>query len=86
MERNEYVFPDEPETILRVLPTMSLRTLRLKICKVLKCDASRTHLTVWLRMGQGTLAKLDNEHDTRNIGWLGFERGSQIVYRVQEHQ
>lgn len=77
---------DEPEAILRVLPTMSLRILRIKICKLLKHDARHTDLTIWLRMGQGTLAKLDREHDARDIDWLGIERGSKVVYRVQEHK
>jgi len=86
MESNEYVFPDEPEVVLRMLPTMSLRTLRLKICKALKYDARRTDLTLWLGMGQGTLTRLDREYDARVIDWLGIERGSQIVYQVQEHQ
>jgi hypothetical protein len=84
MEHNEDVFQDEPEAILRVLPTMSLRILRFKICKLLKHDARHTNLTIWLR-GQGTLVKLDREHDARDIDWLGIEKGSKIVYRVQEH-
>lgn len=86
MKCNEYVFPDEPEVVLRMLPTMSLRILRLKICKALKYDARRTDLTLWLRMGQGTLTRLDREYDARVIDWLGIERGSQIVYQVHEHQ
>jgi len=86
MEHDEFVFQDEPQAILRVLPTMSLRILRIKICKVLKLDARHTDLTIWLRMGQGTLAKLDKEHDARDIDWLGIERESKIVYRVQEHK
>jgi len=63
-----------------------LRLVRLKICKALKCDARRIDLTLWLRMGQGTLTRLDREDDARDIDWLGIERGSQIVYQVQEHQ
>jgi len=86
MEHNEYLFRDEPEAILRVLPTMSLRILRIKICKLLKLDARQMDLTIWLRMGQGTLVKLDREHDARDIDWLGIERGSKIVYRAQEHK
>lgn len=85
MEHHEYVFLDEPEAILRMLPTMSLRILRLKICKLLKHDARHTDLTIWLQ-GQGALMKLDREHDARDIDWLGIERESKIVYRVQEHK
>ncbi|KAF8965202.1 hypothetical protein BDZ97DRAFT_1904102 [Flammula alnicola] len=82
MEQNNQ-FPDAPEATLRVLPSMSLRILRLKICKVLKCDARHINITFWLRMGHGALAKLDNEHDSRDLDWLGIENDSQIIYQVQ---
>lgn len=71
-----------PETVLRALPSMTLRVLRLKICKVLKYDARRVNITLWLRMGHGSLVKLDAA-DAREIDWLGIENGSQIIYQVQ---
>jgi hypothetical protein len=86
MKHNEHVFQDEPEAVLRVLPTMSLRILRIKICKLLKHNARHMDLTIWLRIGQGTLVKLDKEDDARDLDWLGIERGSEIVYRAQEHK
>ncbi|PPQ93226.1 hypothetical protein CVT25_015224 [Psilocybe cyanescens] len=83
MEQSDDGFATAPETTLRVLPTMSLRILRLKMCKVLKVDARRTNVALWLHMGNGALTKLDKEHDLRDLDWLGLDNGSQIAYQVQ---
>ncbi|KAF8798138.1 RNI-like protein [Phlegmacium glaucopus] len=69
------------ETSLRVLPTMSLRNLRLKICKTLRYDARNTSIDCWLRMPNGSLTTLGHENDTRDLDWLGIETGSQIIYQ-----
>lgn len=68
-------------TSLRVLPTMSLRNLRLKICKTLKYDVRNSYIDCWLEMPDGSLVTLDHENDSRDLGWLGIETGSQIIYR-----
>ncbi|KDR81741.1 hypothetical protein GALMADRAFT_239919 [Galerina marginata CBS 339.88] len=83
MEQNGEAFQSPPETILRVLPTMTLRILRLKLCKSLKYDARSTKITFWLRMGHRLLSKLETQQDSRDLDWLGVESGSQIVYQVQ---
>ncbi|KAH9483960.1 Tubulin-specific chaperone E [Psilocybe cubensis] len=83
MEQSSGAFASNPQTTLRVLPTMSFRVLRLKICKILKVDYRRTNVAFWLHMGNGTLTKLDKEHDLRDLDWLGVDSGSQIVYQVQ---
>ncbi|KAJ3515736.1 hypothetical protein NLJ89_g1578 [Agrocybe chaxingu] len=81
MQRKGSAFPDIPKATLRVLPTMSLRIFRLKACKTLKLDVRRTNLTCWLRMRNGSLSKLGEEYDSRELDWLGIEDGSQIVYQ-----
>jgi len=65
----------------RVLPTMSLHNLRLKICKTLKYDARNTNIDCWLQMRDGSLMALAHENDSRDIDWLGIETGSQIIYQ-----
>jgi len=34
-------------------------------------------------MGHGSLSKIDNEYDSRDLDWIGVENGSQIIYQVQ---
>jgi hypothetical protein len=69
-------------TVLRVLPTMSLRNLRYKICKTLKFNARNTNLNCWLQMSDGTRLTLGHENDSRDLDWIGMESGSQIIYQV----
>jgi len=59
---------------------MSLRNLRLKICKTLKY-ARNTSIDCWLQMPDGSLTTLGNENDSRELDWLGIETGSQIIYQ-----
>ena len=66
---------------LRVLPTMSLRNLRLKICKTLKYDARNTEINCWLHMSDGSLMTLGHENDSLDLDRLGIEPGSQIIYQ-----
>ena len=66
---------------LRVLPTMSLRNLRLKICKTLKYDSRNTDINCWLQMSDGSLMTLGHENDSRDLDRLGIEPGSQIIYQ-----
>ncbi|KAF9527024.1 hypothetical protein CPB83DRAFT_748494, partial [Crepidotus variabilis] len=64
---------------MQVLPSMSLRILRIKICKVLKLDVRRTKLRCWLRMWDGSFAELEAVNNTRDLDWLGLENGSQLI-------
>ena len=65
---------------LRVLPTMSLRNLRLKVCKTLRSDARSTKVNFWLQMPDGSRMSLGHDKDSRDLDWLGIETGSQIIY------
>ncbi|KAF9482808.1 RNI-like protein [Pholiota conissans] len=76
--------PSEPPTaVIRVLPSMTLRILRLKICKALKYDPRNTNIMFWLRMPHGALGRLDDESTYRDLDWLGLEHNSQIIYQIQ---
>ncbi|KAF4614631.1 hypothetical protein D9613_003182 [Agrocybe pediades] len=83
LKQIEAAFNAEPETVLRVLPTMTFRVLRLKICKALKLNPRQVAITFWLRMGHGTLSSIDSQYDTRDLDWLGVENGSHIIYQIQ---
>ena len=60
---------------------MSLRNLRLKICKTLKYDARKTDINCWVQMSDGSLMTLGHENDSWDLDRLGFEPGSQIIYQ-----
>jgi hypothetical protein len=68
---------------LRVLSTMKLGLFRLKVIKALgagKTQRKRDATYVWLRMGDDTLAPLQN--DDQELGWWGIENGSHIVVYI----
>ncbi|KAF7337954.1 Tubulin-specific chaperone E [Mycena venus] len=71
---------DAERIILRVLPTMTLRALRLKICKTMKYSASSTALSLWLQMQDGSFTLLEGDRDTQDLAWLGIESGSNIIF------
>ena len=70
-------------TSMRVLPTMSVRTFRLKVAKTFKIPrASQAALGLWLRMPDGNLAEIDGALDDRDLDWWGIEDGSEIILYV----
>ncbi|KAJ7864819.1 hypothetical protein B0H14DRAFT_2440573, partial [Mycena olivaceomarginata] len=64
---------------LRVLPTMTLRALRLKICKTMKYSPASTALALWLQMQDKSFSPLESDRDGQDLAWLGIESGSSIV-------
>jgi hypothetical protein len=69
-------------TSLRVLSTMKLGLFRLRAMKALgrKNLRNRDDIHVWLRMGDDTLALLQN--DDQELGWWGIESNSDIVVHI----
>ena len=59
---------------------MSLRTLRMKICKATKQRNAR--IILWLIMGSGDLMELNADNDDRELDWLGLEGGSNIMCSI----
>ncbi|KAG1761681.1 hypothetical protein EDD22DRAFT_1031527 [Suillus occidentalis] len=66
-------------TSLRVLSTMKLGLFRLRVMKALG-RKNRDGIHVWLRMGDDTLALLQN--DDQELGWWGIESNSEIVVHL----
>lgn len=66
---------------------MSLRIFRLKVFKCLKSSGQLSSSLalgdLWLKMGDGTFARMDHDNDDKDLSWLGFENGSEVMYRVQ---
>ncbi|KAG2157517.1 hypothetical protein DEU56DRAFT_875647 [Suillus clintonianus] len=70
---------------LRVLSTMKLGLFRLRLMKTLGVGnnpRNRDNTYVWLRMGDDTLALLQN--DDQELGWWGIENDSQIVVYIAQ--
>ncbi|KAF5380808.1 hypothetical protein D9615_004115 [Tricholomella constricta] len=65
--------------VLRVLPTMSLRGLRMKTCKMLKIKAT---ILFWLQQSDGTLVELGVDRDKQDIDWLGLDDGASVLFHV----
>lgn len=66
---------------LKILPTMSLRTFRLKVFKSLKAPeqkVTKTGVELWLKLRDGKYASMDNGQDTQELDWWGVENGSDV--------
>ncbi|KAI0093897.1 hypothetical protein BDY19DRAFT_919480 [Irpex rosettiformis] len=76
--------PSRAETmLLRVLPTMLLRTFRLKVAKSFGVHkAEQAAMKLWLAMPDGTSAYLDGTQDTQDLSRLGFEDDSEILMYI----
>ncbi|KAH9951861.1 hypothetical protein B0H21DRAFT_714574 [Amylocystis lapponica] len=70
-------------TSLRVLPSMSVQTFRMKVVKSLKIARTAT-VKLWLRMPDGNLAEIDNTQDNRDLDWWGVEGGSDMILYVED--
>jgi hypothetical protein len=83
MKQRSDALAEPPEAVLRVLPSMSLKILKLKIHKTLKVKSRQNKLTFWLHMGNGALTELNNDQDGRDLDWLGIDNDSLIIYHVE---
>ena len=66
--------------LLRALPTMSLRTLRRKICKLTK--QRNADVLLWLVTAKSVVRQLDKADDNQELGWLGLDDGSSIIFNI----
>ncbi|KAJ6618857.1 hypothetical protein B0H10DRAFT_2217348 [Mycena sp. CBHHK59/15] len=73
IEKSEYI-------TLRVLPTMTLRALRLKIMKTMKYRTLNTAISLWLQMRDNSCVALESDRDSQDLAWLGVESGSNIIF------
>ena len=68
---------------LRVLPSMALRTFRLKVAKSFKiAKAQQGGMKLWLRMPDGNTAAIDSD-DTHDLSWWGLEDGALVLLVVE---
>ncbi|GLB34783.1 putative CAP_GLY [Lyophyllum shimeji] len=67
--------------VLRVLPTMTLRSLRMKTCKTLKIKAI---IQFWLKQTYGSPVELGTDRDQQNLDWLGLDDGATVVFHVMQ--
>lgn len=77
-DMTKQVLESEP-LVLWVLPTMTLRSLRMKTCKSLKIKAG---ILFWLKQTDGSLRELDMDHDQQHLDWLGLDNGATVVFHV----
>lgn len=69
---------------LRVLPSMRLQTLRLKLRKATKSNANASHIMIWALMDDDKLAELTIESDRQDLAWLGLDQNSSIIFYINE--
>ncbi|KDQ10603.1 hypothetical protein BOTBODRAFT_57988 [Botryobasidium botryosum FD-172 SS1] len=67
---------------LRILPTMNLRLLRLKILKVLK-KPPQTVIRIWLILDEGAV-EMEMDQLSREVGYWGVEQDTDLGFLVPE--
>lgn len=73
-----------PPISLRVLKSMTLSVLRLKLIKSLKIShPTREAVQVWLKLRDGYVPLSNDAH---NLEWYGIENGTHLVVYTQEIQ
>ncbi|KIY65490.1 hypothetical protein CYLTODRAFT_400351 [Cylindrobasidium torrendii FP15055 ss-10] len=76
--------PAAPPVQLRVLPSMQLSTLRQKLRKVAKIKTKDAGVKVWIMRDREQIVELANDRDAQDIGWLGLEQESSIIFEVDQ--
>jgi len=91
IQLNIYKYPgpsafSSPLMVLRVLPTMTLQTFRLKIWKAVKSNfhSAQQPVALWLKMADGTLAQLSGDQDKKDLAWLGFDNDSDVIFNMDQ--
>lgn len=72
--------------ILKTLPTLALRGLRMKIGKMLTIGSaarSRGRTQLWLETHDGGLTELDSGWDNKELDWVGIEDGTTVYVLLQ---
>lgn len=79
-ELESFLGQSDAQITLRVLSTMTVRTLRLKLIKSLKVPKTK-HSTVklWIVLPNGHFVELDEEYAGRDLGYWGVDNGTQLV-------
>ncbi|TFK94748.1 RNI-like protein [Polyporus arcularius HHB13444] len=79
-ERERYLGECKSELTLRVLPTMSVRTLRMKLMKSFKIPkAQQSSVRLWMALPDGHFIELDEEFTGRDLAYWGVDADTQFV-------
>ncbi|KAH6918438.1 hypothetical protein BKA70DRAFT_1416436 [Coprinopsis sp. MPI-PUGE-AT-0042] len=68
-------------TAVKVLPTMTLRSLRAKAKKAIGQRCSQ--IAFWTKMRDDVYVELEVSEDARTLDWIGLENDSQIIYQLR---
>ena len=70
--------PASEPVVLRVLPSMNVRTFYLKVVKSFKVPkAVQPSVRLWLRMPDDRLVEIDRD-DNHDLDWWGIENGVEM--------
>ncbi|KAF9013951.1 hypothetical protein BDQ17DRAFT_1386518 [Cyathus striatus] len=69
--------------LLSILPTMSLKQLRMKLCKLSKENSRNCIVRCWLKLSDGSVKELEKDSDTKDLSWLGIEKSSEVLFYIQ---
>ncbi|KZT69805.1 RNI-like protein [Daedalea quercina L-15889] len=71
--------------VLRVLPSMNIRTFHLKVTKSFKVPkAAQASIRLWLRMPDDRLVEIERD-DNHDLDWWGVENGVEMLVFIKEH-
>lgn len=68
---------------IRVLPSMKLRSLKLKLCKHLRLKASDVEVKLWIGMKDASVIQLGENEDNNDLDWLGIDSQSLMFFCIQ---
>ena len=69
---------ENTEQVVRALPSMTLKMLRSRICKLLGVS-SKDNIEILMTMHDQSFITLTTELDDRDLSWIGLESGSQLL-------
>jgi hypothetical protein len=76
------ILQNSNQITVQALPTMTLKSLRQKVCKL--APGKATSAVLWIQMADGSLAELKPTSDKEELAWLGLEQGTNVVFALSE--
>lgn len=75
--------PTSDPLVLRILPSMNVRTFYLKVIKSLKVPkAAQPSVRLWLRMPDDRLMEIE-KGDNHDLDWWGIENGAEMFTFIE---
>jgi len=69
---------ENTKQVVRALPSMTLKMLRSRICKLLGIS-SKDNIKILMAMRDQSFITLTTDLDDRDLSWIGLESGSQLL-------